>query len=153
MDIGIYNSLMVLIAIFNKDISISDLAPSDNFYEFLKNNSNYIFDTFAYIEYYEELLNKLNKKIFIDDSDNNTYLLTPDIIELMLYYDEGEMQYLLLNQRNLLSKYFCIIRLMLASLLNKNASYNELIYDLKMLLKYDYGLNDRRVKVKKLVKY
>lgn len=155
MDIGIYNILMILIATFNKDVSISDLKQGNTIYDFLKNNSNCIYDTFAYIEYYEELLNRLNQENFDCDNMYNNCLLSPDVIELLLYYDKKskeEIQLLLVYQRDLLSKYFKVIGVMLATFFNRYKNFDELVYELKILLKYEYKLGDSRVKVRKLIK-
>ena len=85
----------------------------------------------------------------------NNCLLSPDVIELLLYYDKKskeEIQLLLVYQRDLLSKYFKVIGVMLATFFNRYKNFDELVYELKILLKYEYKLGDSRVKVRKLIK-
>ena len=147
--------LISLINTFHKNITLNDLEYCDDVDDFMKYNSEYIFETIDYINYYLEEYNKLNELELKECNFISNDLYSEELIELILASkkrDNEVLNNILYTQKCILEKILTDAKRNLQLFLHKDDNLDELLFEFNNMLRYDYKLRKKYVKMKLLVK-
>lgn len=147
--------LEYLIKVFNEDISSEDIEYINDIDCFISYNSEYLFHAIDNINYYIEKYNELSKLELKNCSviSNNLYNdVLIDLILSMKKRDKAILDNILYTQRCLLERLLLKVKNLLVLLLRCDDDLIELVEKFNIILRYDYNLRRKYVKIRMLTR-